>query len=70
MGDGEVLLDGSVRFVEQAVATGVDARVDVLEGMVHGFLGAVGRLEAATESLNLICKFLAERFAAAPRSER
>ena len=70
VGDDEVLLGDSVRFVEQAVAAGVDARVDVWEGMVHGFLGAVGRLEAATESLNLIGKFLAERFAAAPSSER
>ncbi|MGH9588159.1 MAG: alpha/beta hydrolase fold domain-containing protein, partial [Acidobacteriaceae bacterium] len=65
VGDDEVLLDDSVRFVEKAVAAGVDARVDVWEGMVHGFPGAVGRLEAATESLNLIGKFLAERFAAA-----
>jgi len=65
VGDDEVLLDDSVRFVEQAVAAGVDARVDVWEGMVHGFPGAVGRLEAATESLNLIGIFLAEHFAAA-----
>ena len=62
-GDDEVLLDDSVRFVERAVAAGVDARVDVWEGMVHGFLGGVGRLAASTEALNLIGAFLADRFA-------
>lgn len=67
VGDDEVLLDDSVRFVERAVAAGVDARVDVWEGMAHGFLGAVGRLEAATELLNLIGEFLAERFAVSSR---
>jgi acetyl esterase/lipase len=45
VGDDEVLLDDSVRIVERAVAAGVDARVDVWEGMVHGFLGGVGRLD-------------------------
>jgi acetyl esterase/lipase len=64
VGDDEVLLDDSVRFVERAVAAGVDARVDVWEGMVHGFLGEVGRLAASTEALNLIGAFLAERLAA------
>ena len=64
VGYDEVLLDDSVRFVERAVAAGVDARVDVWEGMVHGFTGAVGRLSASTESLQ-IGEFLAERFAIA-----
>jgi epsilon-lactone hydrolase len=63
VGEDEVLLDDSVRFVERAVAAGVDARVDVWEGMVHGFLGGVGQLAASTEALNLIGAFLAERFA-------
>jgi acetyl esterase/lipase len=64
VGNDEVLLDDSVRFVERAVAAGVDARVDVWEGMVHGFLGGVGHLAASAEALNLIGAFLAERFAA------
>jgi acetyl esterase/lipase len=34
---GEVLLDDSLRHVERAVAAGVDAKVDVWEGMPHGF---------------------------------
>jgi ubiquinone/menaquinone biosynthesis C-methylase UbiE len=65
VGDDEVLLDDSVRFVERAVAAGVDARVDVWEGMVHDFLGGIARLAASAEALNLIDRFLAERFATA-----
>jgi acetyl esterase/lipase len=37
VGDDEVLLDDSLRYVERAVAEGVDARVDVWMGMPHGF---------------------------------
>ncbi len=64
VGNDEVLLDDSVGFVERAVAAGVDARVDVWEGMVHGFPGGVGQLAASAEALKLIGAFLAERFAA------
>jgi acetyl esterase/lipase len=63
VGDDEALLDDSVRFVERAVAAGVDARLDVWEGMVHGFLGGVGRLTASNEALQLIGEFLSNRFA-------
>jgi monoterpene epsilon-lactone hydrolase len=63
VGDDEVLLDDSVRFVERAVAAGVDARLDVWEGMVHGFLGSVGRLAASKEALQLVGEFLIDRFA-------
>jgi hypothetical protein len=52
-------LDDSIRFVEHAVAARVDAHVDVGEWMVHGFVGAVGQLQAATESLNRIGQFFA-----------
>jgi monoterpene epsilon-lactone hydrolase len=64
VGDDEVLLDDSVRFVERAIAAGVDVRLDVWQGMVHGFLGGVGRLAASAEALRLIGEFLMERFAA------
>ncbi|MGH9445250.1 MAG: SDR family NAD(P)-dependent oxidoreductase, partial [Terriglobia bacterium] len=64
VGDDEVLLDDSVRFVERAIAAGVDIRLDVWQGMVHGFLGGVGRLAASAEALRLIGEFLVERFAA------
>jgi monoterpene epsilon-lactone hydrolase len=65
VGDDEVLLDDSVRFVEHAIASGVDARLDVWEGMVHGFLGGVGRLTASNKALQLIGEFLNDRFAGA-----
>jgi acetyl esterase/lipase len=63
VGDDEVLLDDSVRFVERAIASGGDARLDVWEGMVHGFLGGVGHLTASNEALQVIGEFLNNRFA-------
>jgi acetyl esterase/lipase len=62
VGDDEVLLDDSVRSVDRALAAGVDAQLDVWEGMVHGFLGSVGRLDASTQALQQIGSFLSERF--------
>jgi epsilon-lactone hydrolase len=62
VGDDEVLLDDSVRFVDRALAAGVDAQLDVWEGMVHGFPGAVGQLSASTQALQQIGSFLSERF--------
>jgi epsilon-lactone hydrolase len=61
VGDDEVLLDDSLRYVERAVAAGVDARVDVWMGMPHGFPGSVGRLKAAAQALDAVGVFLAER---------
>jgi monoterpene epsilon-lactone hydrolase len=63
VGNDEVLLDDSVRLVERAVAAGVDARLDVWQGMVHGHLGGIGRLAASTETLQLIGEFLIDHFA-------
>jgi acetyl esterase/lipase len=40
--DDEVLLDDSLRYVEHAIAAGVDARADVWMGMPHGFPGGIG----------------------------
>jgi epsilon-lactone hydrolase len=65
VGNDEVLLDDSIRFVERAVVAGVDARLDIWEGMVHGYLGGLGRLAASTETLQLISEFLNDRFARA-----
>ncbi len=65
VGNDEVLLDDSVRLVERAVAAGVDARLDVWQGMVHGYLGGLGRLAASAETLQMIGEFLRNRFAAA-----
>jgi epsilon-lactone hydrolase len=36
VGDDEVLLDDSRRYVERAIGAGVDARLDVWMGMPHG----------------------------------
>ncbi len=62
VGNDEVLLDDSVRFVDRALAAGVDAQLDVWEGMVHGFPGSVGQLSASTLALQQIGWFLSERF--------
>jgi monoterpene epsilon-lactone hydrolase len=61
VGDDEVLLDDSRGYFERAVAAGVDARLDIWEGMPHGFVGSVGKLAAAGEALDAIGAFLAER---------
>jgi epsilon-lactone hydrolase len=61
VGDDEVLLDDSLRYVERAVAAGVDARADVWMGMPHGFPASIGRLKAAAQALDAVGIFLAER---------
>jgi epsilon-lactone hydrolase len=61
VGDDEVLLDDSLRYVERAVAAGVDARVDVWMGMPHGFPANVGKLKAAAQALDDAGVFLSER---------
>jgi epsilon-lactone hydrolase len=67
VGDDEVLLDDSLRYVERAVAAGVDARVDVWEGMPHGFLSGIGTLAASTQALDAIGEFLADRLTASTK---
>ena len=64
VGDDEVLLDDSRRYVEHAVATNVDAALDIWEGMPHGFLGGIGRFAAASQALAEIGAFLSARLAA------
>jgi len=61
VGDDEVLLDDSLRYVERAVAAGVDARADVWMGMAHGFPASIGRLKAAAQALDAIGALLTER---------
>jgi acetyl esterase/lipase len=57
------LLEDSLRYAERAVAAGVDAKVDVWEGMPHGFLSGVGQLEASNQALGAIGTFLSMQFA-------
>jgi epsilon-lactone hydrolase len=63
VGEDEVLLDDSRRYFERAIASGVDARLDVWEGMAHGFTASIGQL-AAAKSLDAIGMFIIERLAA------
>lgn len=62
VGEDEVLLDDSVQFVDRALAAGIDAQLHIWEGMVHGFPGSVGQLNASTQALQQIGSFLSERF--------
>jgi monoterpene epsilon-lactone hydrolase len=61
VGDDEMLLDDSVRYVARAVDAGVDARVDVWQGMPHGFVSGVDNFTAANEAMAAIGAFLNER---------
>jgi len=61
VGDDEVLLDDSRRYVERAVAAGVDAALDVWMGMPHGFVTSIAEFDAARRSLKAIGGFLTER---------
>jgi monoterpene epsilon-lactone hydrolase len=64
VGDDEVLLDDSRRYVERAAAAGVDARLDVWMGMPHGFVAIIGTVKASAQALNAIGLFLTERLQA------
>ena len=61
VGDDEVLLDDSRRYVERAVAAGVDAELEVWMGMPHGFVADVGMFSAARQALSAVGAFTAER---------
>jgi len=61
VGDDEVLLDDSRRYVARAVAAGVDAALDVWMGMPHGFVTGIREFDAARRALNAIGAFLTER---------
>jgi len=67
VGDDEVLLDDTLRYVARAVDAGVDATVDVWQGMPHGFVSSVGKLAAANQALTAIGAFLARRLDAGMR---
>jgi epsilon-lactone hydrolase len=61
VGDDEVLLDDSRRYIERAVAAGVDAKLDVWMEMPHGFVTNVGGFNAATQALEASGAFLIDR---------
>ena len=60
VGDDEVLLDDSRRYVERAIAAGVDANLDIWMGMPHGFVNGVGNVHAADQVLHAIGAFLSD----------
>jgi epsilon-lactone hydrolase len=68
VGDDEVLLDDSRRYVAKAIAADVDAKLDIWMGMPHGFVGRVGTLKAADQAMDAAGIFLAERLGAPPAS--
>jgi len=68
VGDDEVLLDDSRRYVERAVAAGVDAKLDIWMGMPHGFVTNVVGFNAATQALKASGAFLTERLGSTARS--
>jgi epsilon-lactone hydrolase len=61
VGDEEILLEDSRRYVARAVEAGVDAKLDVWLGMPHGYVGSVGSLSAADQSLDAVGTFLREQ---------
>jgi len=61
VGDDEVLLDDSRRYVERAVSAGVDAKLDIWMGMPHGFVANVGGFNAARQAIKASGAFLIER---------
>jgi monoterpene epsilon-lactone hydrolase len=68
VGDDEVLLDDSRRYVERAVAAGVDAKLDLWMGMPHGFVTNVGGFDAASQALKASGTFLTARLGSTNRS--
>ena len=58
VGDDEVLLDDSRRYVERAAAAGVDARLHLWMGMPHGFVTNIGGFKAAAQALRESGAFL------------
>jgi acetyl esterase/lipase len=67
VGNDEVLLDDSRRYVENAAGAGVDAKLDVWMGMPHGFVTNVAGFNAASHALRASGAFLTERLGSAAR---
>ncbi len=64
VGGDELLLDDAVRFARRAAEAGVDAHVDVWQGLSHVFLSSVGQLAAADQAMANVAAFIAERITA------
>jgi monoterpene epsilon-lactone hydrolase len=64
VGEDEVLLDDSLRFVARAVDAGVDATVNVWQGMPHAFVSGIGAFAASSQALAAVGEFLDGRLEA------
>jgi epsilon-lactone hydrolase len=67
VGEDEVLLDDARRYMAKAVAAGVDARVEVWQGMLHVFPSSIGQLAAADVALAATGTFLVDRLSRKPK---
>ena len=70
VGDDEVLLDDSRRYVERAVVAGVDARLEIWMGMPHGFVANVDAFTAATQALKASGVFLSQQLGKSGRTSQ
>src|SRR5580658_3764068 len=61
VGDDEVLLDASRRYVERAIAAGVDAMLDVWMGSPHGSSPMSAHFRLPRRRFKASGEFLAER---------
>jgi acetyl esterase/lipase len=62
VGDAEVLLDDSVRFVEKARAAGVDVTLEVWDEMPHVWHAFTGLLPESDQAIERIGGWLRERW--------
>lgn len=60
VGEDEVLLDDSIRYLDRAQQNGVECRLDVWLGLPHGFVSNVGVFRAADSALDGAAGFLAD----------
>ncbi len=65
VGEDELLLDDARRYVQRAAAAGVDAKLDVWQGMPHVFASALGQFSAADSAMADMGSFLRQRLQAA-----
>jgi acetyl esterase/lipase len=63
VGDDEVLLDDSIRYVDRARAAGTEVTLSIWTGMPHVFQSSIGQLVAAEQSIAAIAAFLRQHLA-------
>lgn len=66
VGDRETVLDDSRDFAAKAIASGVEAELDVADGMIHVFQQFADELPQARDAIAAIGRFLDRRWPAGP----